>query len=88
MKAQMEESEAFTDEFVVEIVGKASVSIMAGVVAYAFRGGALLASLLSTMPLWRAYDPLPILAASHKKPEEDPQVDPASIPNDVNALFE
>mgnify|MGYP001815095673 FL=1 len=38
------------------------VVLSAGVVAWLLRSGALLSSLLSSIPLWKGYDPLPVLA--------------------------
>ncbi|NNJ97200.1 MAG: hypothetical protein HKP12_08565 [Gammaproteobacteria bacterium] len=45
------------------------VVLTAGIVAWAMRGGALLSSLMSTIPLWKGYDPLPVLA--YKDDDED-----------------
>ncbi|MDH5191730.1 MAG: cadherin domain-containing protein, partial [Gammaproteobacteria bacterium] len=45
-------------------------SLSAGIIAWAFRAGSLLATLLSTLPLWRWFDPLPILAISEKERSE------------------
>lgn len=46
------------------------ISLAVGVSAWALRGGSVMASLLSTMPAWRGFDPLPVLsAASHYSAE-------------------
>jgi len=37
------------------------VAITVGYVVWSLRGASLLASLLTSMPLWRSLDPLPIL---------------------------
>ena len=37
-------------------------ALTAGVVTYVLRGGALLSALMGTMPSWRGFDPLIILA--------------------------
>ena len=39
-------------------------SLSAGFVAWALRGGSLLATAMSSIPIWRGLDPLPILAMS------------------------
>ena len=38
-----------------------SMSISAGIVNWVLRGGSLLASFMSVMPLWKQFDPLPII---------------------------
>jgi hypothetical protein len=38
-----------------------SVMLSAGYVAWCLRSGALLASAISSLPMWRAFDPLPVL---------------------------
>ena len=70
MKRGIDESEQYSEEFVVKVAANTSAGLLAGVVAYTLRGGALVASLLGSLPLWSAYDPLPILG-SRKKGEEE-----------------
>ncbi|MHB8474220.1 MAG: DUF4347 domain-containing protein [Gammaproteobacteria bacterium] len=53
----------------VSIVTTTGLSV--GYVAWLARGGALLTSVLSSLPAWRIIDPLPILAFSHKHVEEE-----------------
>ena len=38
-----------------------------GYISWILRGGALAATLLSTMPMWRQFDPLPLLAARKRR---------------------
>jgi hypothetical protein len=40
---------------------------LAGYVVWIFRGGALLSGILATMPIWKGFDPLPILDLSDKR---------------------
>ena len=50
------------------------IALTAGVVAWALRSGALLASFMTTLPLWRGYDPMPILAEKNNakpKPKKE-----------------
>jgi hypothetical protein len=58
--------------------------------AHTLRGGALLASLLGTMPLWKVYHPLPVLALARKKKKEQPEEEGAAQPEsqDVDVLFD
>jgi len=65
-------------------------------VAYALRGGALLSSLVATMPLWKSYDPLPVLAMADEKKKAEKKkktraagdVDKADERDEVAALFD
>jgi hypothetical protein len=52
-----------------EIVIGSGVAVGAGVVAWLLRGGALAASLLSVLPAWASFDPVPILVARRDKRE-------------------
>ncbi|MDH3527247.1 MAG: VCBS domain-containing protein, partial [Gammaproteobacteria bacterium] len=47
--------------------GGASLSLSAGILTWALRGGALAATMMSSMPIWKGFDPLPVLAAARKK---------------------
>jgi hypothetical protein len=53
----------FADDVIVGIV----LSISAGFVSWILRAGSLLASFMSIAPLWKQFDPLPILGAAKKK---------------------
>ena len=44
-----------------------TVSFTVGYVSWLLRAGYLSASLMSVLPLWREFDPLPVLAATTKK---------------------
>jgi hypothetical protein len=66
------------------VVGSAAL-VWVGYVVYSLRGGALLLTFLTSMPLWRTLDPLPVLEASEaraarrknkKKRDGDDQEDP------------
>jgi hypothetical protein len=71
MKRQIDGEELSDEQLVVQYVSTGGVGLVAGMVAYALRGGALAASLLGTMPAWKAFDPLPILAGGKKKKKKD-----------------
>ena len=56
------------------IIGAATglgASVMVGYVVWAFRGASLLLGALSAMPIWRCFDPLPVLIGNDKKRDED-----------------
>ena len=55
-----------TLELAVQFVGTSSVGILAGFTIYALRGGALLASWFSTMPVWSTLDPLPVISTKER----------------------
>ena len=54
----------------VKIVLGTSIGLTAGVVSWFLRGGALLASLMSSIPFLNRFDPVPILKSKEKKPVE------------------
>ena len=52
------------------IIGAATglgASVLAGYVIWAFRGSSLLLGALTAMPMWRCFDPLPVIMGSDKK---------------------
>ncbi len=70
-KAQDELSELAQIE--ATVVGSSAVlttGLSVGYVVWLARGGMLLASLLSSMPAWRAIDPLPVLASFRDNDED------------------
>jgi hypothetical protein len=74
-------------EFKVAAAKSSGVVLTAGVVAWILRSGALLSSLMSTIPLWKGYDPLPILAYKddEEKKEED-EIHEDKIPTSLEEL--
>ena len=56
--------------FSVQIASAGGIVLTVGYISWILRGGALAATLLSTMPLWRQFDPLPLLAARKKRREK------------------
>jgi hypothetical protein len=90
MKQEMAESadeQTTAVEFQIAAAKSSGVVLTAGVVAWILRSGALLSSLLSTIPLWKGYDPLPILAYKDddKKNKED-EFDEHKIPTSLEDL--
>jgi len=58
-----------------------ALSLSAGVVTWALQGSSILASMLSSVPLLKGFDPLPIIAKS-KKSEDDESEDTSNALND------
>ena len=55
------------------IIGAATglgASVFAGYVIWAFRGSSLLLGALTAMPMWRCFDPLPVLMGNDKKRQD------------------
>jgi hypothetical protein len=81
--------------FAVQIGSASGIVLTVGYISWILRGGALAATLLSTMPLWRQFDPLPLLAArkrrrKKKHDEEDTQraaKSPYESRSDAEKLF-
>ena len=48
-----------------------STGLSVGYVIWLLRGGALIGSMLSSMPLWNALDPLPVLSRAGRVPAQD-----------------
>ena len=61
--------EAFENKFKTAIQSS-GIILTAGFASWVIRGSSLLASFLSTIPVWRGLDPLPILSAFKKNKEE------------------
>ncbi|SPP65952.1 hypothetical protein NITLEN_40425 [Nitrospira lenta] len=74
MTESLEEAmEGQQDEATLVAATAAGVSIIlsTGYVVWALRGGWLLASLMATMPVWRFFDPLPILVRAKEDRERE-----------------
>ena len=67
-----------------------TVALSAGYVAWLLRAGALSASLLSSAPLWRQVDPLPVLSARAKERESLAQEEASDDPREkrLSKLFD
>ncbi len=59
-----------------------SLGLTVGIVSWLLRGGALLGALLSSMPLWREFDPLPVVMRPKRRDQEE------QPPSDVDRLFD
>jgi len=68
-----EAAQQSADDVNVQIVVGSTASLTVGIVSWVLRGGALLASFMSTVPLLNRFDPLPILKA--REDEEEVEAD-------------
>ena len=69
IRDQMDDSAATDNENIdVKIALGSSIGLTAGVVSWFLRGGALLASFMSSIPFLNRFDPVPILKSKEKKP--------------------
>ena len=58
-----------------------ALTLSAGAVTWAVRGVSVMASMLSSMPLWKGFDPLPLLSAKKvSRTRDEDQVNP--LPDD------
>ena len=63
------ESEEFLHNLVVGTTAAGITSLTVGYVIWLIRGGTLLATLVSSMPAWMAFDPLPVLDSFEESDE-------------------
>ena len=89
-KMTQQMSETNTEEienikFKADAVSSSGVALTAGVVAWVMRSSALMTSLMSTLPLWKGYDLLPILAYRDDEEEEE-EMSEDRIPNSHEEL--
>jgi len=78
MKREMsggDQSDDVGGPVVVQIATGMSLVVSAGFVSWLLRGGALAATLLSTMPMWKGFDPLPMLLVPKKRRKKDDDED-------------
>ncbi len=59
--------------FVAKVTAASGLALSAGIVAWVLKGGTLLASLITTLPAWSHFDPLPILGFKKRKRKQDEQ---------------
>ncbi|MCD6188429.1 MAG: VCBS domain-containing protein, partial [Desulfuromusa sp.] len=59
------------------IITATTATFTIGLVSYLLRAGSLIASMMSTLPLWRGFDPIVIVAGKKKKKDKKKVEDPA-----------
>lgn len=70
MKINISESSAHSSNLVARTLPGIMLTLSAGVVTWTVRSGGLLATLLSSIPVWKGFDPLPIIEATRKQRED------------------
>ena len=71
------------------IVSITAASFAAGFVSYLLRAGSLVANLMSTLPLWRGFDPIVIFSGDKKKKKEKDRKDmPKTNESKSETLFD
>jgi hypothetical protein len=90
MRIKISEPDSSANSFMSQSVPAIMLSLSAGLVTWALRGGALLASMVSAIPVWKGFDPLPIIAASRKRREENKGISPEDViySEQVDGLFD
>ena len=67
----MLEAESKQEKLIIGVATGLGASVLAGYVVWAFRAASLLLGALSAMPMWRCFDPLPVLIGKDKKRDKD-----------------
>jgi hypothetical protein len=69
MRDEIDDSELYRNTLEINVVALSTVTLTAGFVRWALRTGSVLASVLSSIPLLKRFDPLPIFIASKNSAE-------------------
>ena len=88
---QLEDLMECQTEFAGMVVGSAvtgSVTLTAGYVLWALRGGVLVGSVLAQLPAWQFLDPLPILDQSDDSDDEDSDQDGLEDDETLESIIE
>jgi VCBS repeat-containing protein len=67
------------------IVGGSSLLLTTGLISWVLRGGALASALISTLPLWKGVDPLPLLAGRRKSKKKVELTDTQPLDHSQNS---
>jgi VCBS repeat-containing protein len=71
----LENADNVDGAFVVQISTGLGAVLSVGVVSWILRGGTLAATLLSTVPMWKGFDPLPMLLGRRRKKDDEEERD-------------
>jgi hypothetical protein len=71
VNAQIDEQTRKTTITASGVAGMSTTLLSVGYVIWCLRGGSLVATLLTTLPLWRWLDPLPVLEHADKDRKRD-----------------
>jgi hypothetical protein len=58
------------DEFIIKVVKGVTLMFSVGLATWVLRTGSLIASAITSIPIWKSFDPLPVLPLSRKKRRE------------------
>ncbi|RLB74038.1 MAG: hypothetical protein DRH06_10145, partial [Deltaproteobacteria bacterium] len=73
LRAEIDEAfsaEQHAESIRTNIITATTATFTVGLVTYLLRAGSLVASMISTLPLWRGFDPIVIVARKKKKKDE------------------
>jgi len=79
---EMKNAQLTTPATAVKIAAGASLVVTAGFVSWLLRSGLLVSALLSSMPVWRGFDPLTVVASRRRNGSK------AQPPSDVDLMFD
>ncbi|MCP3850983.1 MAG: hypothetical protein GY694_12205, partial [Gammaproteobacteria bacterium] len=68
-----DESARLDQDINVQIALSSTAGMTVGFISWVLRGGSLLASLISAIPLFSRFDPLPVLKSRSNKDSTDPE---------------
>jgi hypothetical protein len=80
--ADVVQAKAVPRQVLMVSLASASIAMTAGLVGWFLRGGTLLGALLSSMPLWRGFDPLVVVMRPRRGGER------GRITSKVDAMFD
>jgi outer membrane lipoprotein-sorting protein len=86
--SELGEGEGRSGALAAQFAGGTSLVLTIGFVNWILRGGSLAAAMLSTMPMWRGLDPLPVLLARRKQDEDKDRDSHEDEPEELDRLFE
>ena len=72
-------------KIVIYMASGMSASFAVGAASYLLRAGSLMSSFLATVPLWKSFDPIAILAAPKKKQKKNEEAADESVPPSTTA---
>ncbi|MFK7733704.1 MAG: cadherin-like domain-containing protein [Pseudomonadales bacterium] len=81
-------SDATMDEKTVQLITSSGIVASVGVISWMFSGGTLLAGMMSTLPTWAGFDPLPIMAKKAPTASDGKGKDKEDESESVDALFD
>ena len=78
------EADAKHERLIIGAATGVAASVLVGYVVWAFRAASLLLGALSALPMWRCFDPLPVLIGKNKKRDDDEEKKPGAPEPEVD----